>query len=190
MDIRMPDVDGLHATRKIRALPGSRGRVPIVALSADMQPETRSQAMRAGASGFLPKPIDWPAIDLLLARIAADAGRASRAAPAAARVDEASFACARDELGPDAHDLALQHYWQHGASDVDACRAALAADDFGALAAAAHSLAGASASVGIESVAAAASSLEASGAAQAGAALRRLEAAFAAAAADWRMQHP
>jgi DNA-binding NarL/FixJ family response regulator len=53
MDIRMPRVDGLAATRKILAQPGARTRVVI--LTTFDQDEYVLQALRAGASGFLLK---------------------------------------------------------------------------------------------------------------------------------------
>jgi signal transduction histidine kinase/CheY-like chemotaxis protein len=56
MDWRMPVMDGLEATRRIRALEGGRD-VKIVALSASVFKEERDQVLAAGADDFLPKPI-------------------------------------------------------------------------------------------------------------------------------------
>jgi signal transduction histidine kinase/CheY-like chemotaxis protein len=57
MDIHMPVMDGLSSTRHIRALPGERGRVPIVALTADVMSDAADQAMAAGMNAFLSKPL-------------------------------------------------------------------------------------------------------------------------------------
>jgi signal transduction histidine kinase len=57
MDIHMPVMDGLSSTRQIRALPGERGRVPIVALTADVMNDVADQAMAAGMNAFLSKPL-------------------------------------------------------------------------------------------------------------------------------------
>ena len=57
MDIHMPVMDGLSSTRQIRALPGSRGQVPIVALTADVMNDAAEQARAAGMNAFLSKPL-------------------------------------------------------------------------------------------------------------------------------------
>lgn len=63
MDIRMPRVDGLEATRRLRA---SGVRVPIVALTADALSEHKSECLAAGCDAYLPKPLDLDRlIDLL-----------------------------------------------------------------------------------------------------------------------------
>jgi CheY-like chemotaxis protein len=58
MDVRMPGVDGLEATRRIRALPGRRGRVPVVALTAQVFAEQVERCREAGMDGHLAKPFD------------------------------------------------------------------------------------------------------------------------------------
>jgi len=57
MDVHMPGMDGLTATRAIRALPGPVAGVPIIALSADVLPEQIARCHAAGMNGHVPKPI-------------------------------------------------------------------------------------------------------------------------------------
>ena len=57
MDVQMPTLDGIEATRRIRALPGPRGRVPILAMTAHAMPEARSGCLAAGMNDYLAKPI-------------------------------------------------------------------------------------------------------------------------------------
>jgi CheY-like chemotaxis protein len=57
MDVNMPVMDGLAATRLIRALPGVVAQTPIVVLTADVMNEARERAMKAGANDFVSKPV-------------------------------------------------------------------------------------------------------------------------------------
>ena len=57
MDVNMPVMDGLSATRLIRALPGEVAQIPIVIFTADVMNEAREQALAAGANDFLSKPV-------------------------------------------------------------------------------------------------------------------------------------
>jgi PAS domain S-box-containing protein len=63
MDIHMPEVDGLTATREIRA---AGYTLPIIAVSADALAERRSTALAAGCNDYVTKPIDF---DELLATL-------------------------------------------------------------------------------------------------------------------------
>jgi signal transduction histidine kinase/CheY-like chemotaxis protein len=60
MDIRMPVMDGLEATRRIRRLGGPAAETPIVALTADIDPDLEVAAKAAGVSQLAAKPIDPP----------------------------------------------------------------------------------------------------------------------------------
>jgi signal transduction histidine kinase/CheY-like chemotaxis protein len=69
MDIHMPDVDGLEAARRIRALESSP-RTPIVALTANAFAEDREAALGAGMDDFLVKPLDRVRLRAILDGIA------------------------------------------------------------------------------------------------------------------------
>ena len=70
MDIHMPEVDGLEATRQIRKLETERGsHTPIIALSASVLKEDRWQCQEAGMDGFISKPIDFPELFDEIARV-------------------------------------------------------------------------------------------------------------------------
>ena len=57
MDIQMPDMDGLTATRLLRAEPKT-SEIPIVAVTASVMDKDRSKTLEAGCDGHIPKPID------------------------------------------------------------------------------------------------------------------------------------
>ncbi|CAO3434752.1 response regulator [Azospirillum doebereinerae] len=57
MDVSMPEVDGLSATATIRSLGGERGRVPIIAVTANAQPDDRDRCLDAGMNDYVTKPV-------------------------------------------------------------------------------------------------------------------------------------
>ena len=79
MDLHMPLMDGVAATRAIRALPeAARSTVPIVAMTADAFEETRDRCMVAGMNDFLTKPVSPQKLATLLRQLF---GRESGAVP-------------------------------------------------------------------------------------------------------------
>jgi CheY-like chemotaxis protein len=78
MDLHMPHMDGLEATRGIRAIEAESGapRTPILALTANASAEDREACLAAGMDGFLAKPLDRERLALALAA----AGKAALAA--------------------------------------------------------------------------------------------------------------
>jgi len=73
MDIHMPVMDGLSATRAIRALPRPRSQVPIIALTADVLQEARDQAKAAGVDAFITKPVTQEDLEAAMAAVLARA---------------------------------------------------------------------------------------------------------------------
>jgi signal transduction histidine kinase len=69
MDLQMPVMDGLEAARVIRMLPGPAGRVPIVALTANVMPDEIAACRAAGMQAHLAKPIDSAALTALLDQV-------------------------------------------------------------------------------------------------------------------------
>ncbi len=57
MDVEMPDMDGLHTTRRIRHMPGPVSQIPIIALSAHQSRDWNIIARQSGVDEFINKPI-------------------------------------------------------------------------------------------------------------------------------------
>ena len=57
MDLQLPDIDGLEATKRIRASEAD-GEVPIIALTSFAMAGDRERALAAGCTGYIEKPIN------------------------------------------------------------------------------------------------------------------------------------
>lgn len=68
MDLSLPQLDGLAATRRIRAQEGAR-KVPIVAVSAHDSADFHAEALAAGCNEYVTKPIDFDQLVQLLDRL-------------------------------------------------------------------------------------------------------------------------
>ncbi len=65
MDLSLPFVDGLAATRQIRSMP-EMSTVPIVAVSAHDTSDFHGMALEAGCNAYVTKPIDYPQLEALV----------------------------------------------------------------------------------------------------------------------------
>jgi len=74
MDLQMPAMDGMEATRAIRALGDVRAAVPIIAMTANAFEEDRQACLAAGMDDYLSKPIDVEQLGKAIARCNVAAG--------------------------------------------------------------------------------------------------------------------
>lgn len=177
MDVSMPEMDGLQATKAIRALPEPAARVPIIALTGNVMRRHQEACIAAGMDAFLSKPVGRDRlvgliVEMLGARRQPDtaAHQARDALPAAAPSAQARrdprFTLDRDELtrlidgiGP-AFDEIRPVFESDIARRVAAIGDALEAGDARKLAREAHSLKSASASFGFRRVSRYAAAIE------------------------------
>jgi CheY-like chemotaxis protein len=68
MDLSLPYLDGLAATRRIRVLPGFE-KIPIVAVSAHDTADFHNEALAAGCNAYLTKPIDYSELEEVVNRL-------------------------------------------------------------------------------------------------------------------------
>ncbi|WP_340644953.1 ATP-binding protein [Phenylobacterium sp.] len=79
MDVNMPGIDGLEATRRIRALGGVAAQTPVIALTADVMTHHQQRYHAAGMNGFVPKPFSPIQLLAEIARLVAGEGEAEAA---------------------------------------------------------------------------------------------------------------
>lgn len=147
MDIAMPALDGLEATRRIRELPGRRGRVPIIGLTAHAGVREREAALAAGMNICLSRPVDRQTLTLVVDR---HLGRA--AAPAVPLVSEAAFRDIFDRFDPAAKATLFGHFEADLADQMGRLQAAVAGGDRAAERRAVHALTGIAGTFGLEAL--------------------------------------
>ena len=99
MDMLMPEMDGLDATRSIRQLPEGR-ELPILAMTANAFDDDRQACMVAGMNDFISKPVDPPALYATLIRWLPERAPASHAEPAGSRAAESQSALPAQPRSP------------------------------------------------------------------------------------------
>ena len=151
MDVQMPQVDGLEATKRIRALPSPHGQIPIIALTANAFASEIQACLDAGMTDHLVKPID---VDKLLGAVDR-AVQPERASPSPAKLRPPA------EAPPTQLPPALMEKFvaQLGAAAAD-IDAALALGEAAAIIDGCHKLSGVSAVFGYPDLAEAAHTLE------------------------------
>ncbi len=70
MDLSLPIIDGLSATKRIREIPPLMN-TPIIAVSAHDTADFHTQALKAGCDGYIRKPIDFNQLEELISRLLA-----------------------------------------------------------------------------------------------------------------------
>jgi CheY-like chemotaxis protein len=74
MDVQMPEMDGIEATRLIRALPPEKSGIPIIALTAQADVNIEDELRAAGMDDYISKPINF---DILFSKLSTLAAKQS-----------------------------------------------------------------------------------------------------------------
>ena len=165
MDVQMPEMDGLEATRRIRS--DARWRdLPVIAMTAGAMPQEREQTVAAGMDDYITKPIDVEQMFATIARwlrpadpelpeVAAEVG-AIQGWPGLDTAFGLKSVFNKDVL----YAKLLRAYGENAARSMPKFAVALAAEDRKELARLAHTLKGSSGTLGMHAVYEAATALE------------------------------
>ncbi len=117
MDVRMPELAGPEATKEIRKLPGLKGAVPIIALTADVMAENKEAYFAAGMNDCVGKPINHEELAVAINRVIGETvNMIQEEAPSAPAFD---FESLKAELGlPEEIIISLLQKFVETYSDV------------------------------------------------------------------------
>jgi PAS domain S-box-containing protein len=167
MDFQMPTLDGLSATRAIRAHEAATGkrRTPVIAMTASVLAEHRRASVEVGMDGFATKPVDWFTLSHEIARVLGldqqQAERDAIAVPAAAReVLNRRAGLHRWADKADVYAEALDHFGRQYADLATTLKMHAAGGSHQELRMLAHKVRGVAANVGLEQLSDALSKLE------------------------------
>ena len=157
MDVHMPIMDGIEATRRIRALPGTKARTPIIAMTADAMEGARERFLEAGMNDYIGKPINPESFRVVVQHwLVGEAAGPDDGTPD----NDPIFAELRDEYRGRLFDDAarLEKLWSEFDSSTEIGRRALLAAEMMRLT---HGLSGSAASFGFAAIGEAARPLDA-----------------------------
>lgn len=163
MDVRMPDMDGMEAARRIRALPEpTKAGIPIVGLTASVQPDEIRRCLDAGMNQVLRKPITRDALRRAFAGLSVppEAGGSPAAGDDVPLLDEPVLEQHCRALGIDRLRGIVERFRQ-SSTELRASLLAAEPDDAAVVREASHKLAGAAAGLGCLRLSERASVLEA-----------------------------
>jgi CheY-like chemotaxis protein len=160
MDMQMPEMDGLAATRAIRADGGRNALVPIIALTADATPERRRFYDNVGLTDFMTNPVSVDALQKRFALIGQPAAPAIEGLSPETAIDIERIAELRAVLGEHKVATLLDLLSKELRERPEALRRAFDSGDVPSVQEQAHSLKGAVASFGAGRLARAAKAVE------------------------------
>ncbi|AWB08707.1 hybrid sensor histidine kinase/response regulator (plasmid) [Azospirillum humicireducens] len=172
MDVQMPVMDGLEATRRIRRLSGPATTIPIVALTANAMQGDAAICLEAGMDDYLSKPINARKLLDAITRFVKPAGEedggpggdpaggppsappSAPPEPEPAAVNTEKIEELRDALGKDGFALLLETFFRDSSMHLALLFGAIDSRDCAAIEREAHILKGSAANVGFDRLAA------------------------------------
>ena len=163
MDMQMPVMDGIAATREIRAAEPLGRRVPIIAMTANASERDKMLCKEAGMDGFEAKPVSMARLAAILAdrgggtdggAIVVAAGAGSQNAPAAANAEPVDFDPSRvgelvEAVGQEAYDSLADMFFQDAASLLSDLSRAITTNDLALFDRTLHSFKGSASNLGM-----------------------------------------
>ncbi|RST87196.1 response regulator [Aquibium carbonis] len=174
MDMHMPVMDGIAATREIRRLDGAAGKVPIVAMTANASDTDRNLCIEVGMNGFEAKPIssarlrsllarhggkDTAGVDATAAGPSGDQAGDDAGTPGALSRDEGRYAELVDAIGQDGFDQLLGVFFDDASTLLSDLHRAMQSGDLELLDRSLHSLKGSASNLGFTGIASLADTL-------------------------------
>jgi PAS domain S-box-containing protein len=173
MDVNMPGMDGIEATRIIRELPNELARIPIIAMTALAMPGDRDMILSTGMDDYVSKPVIKKELHATIVRAmkgveSTDSDRADIQKTEAddmesVLIDREVMNLLRIDVGSELLPEIIDAYLSELASRVEAITRAVSLGDFSLLAKEAHPLKSSSAAIGAMQLADLASDLESAG---------------------------
>ena len=169
MDVAMPVMDGLTATREIRGRPGLNQKSPIIAITSNAFAEDRERCLSAGMDDFISKPLNIESFFEKLAHWLGAGESASKSRVASvieSKIDEAMYLSIdvletlADSVSWEVLPSITDTYLEESAKRVKLCKDLLATGDLAALGEHAHALKSSSGSLGLLNFQALAAQLE------------------------------
>lgn len=146
MDMMMPRVDGIAATRMIRAGAAPGSQVRIIGLTANAQASDRTACETAGMNGFLTKPVTMERLRAVLASVPPEDPPVQAGEPL---LDREFLDRLADDIGADGTAEVLRAFLEEGPARLEAIERGIADSHMQAVRREAHALAGAARNVGL-----------------------------------------
>jgi len=160
MDVQMPEMDGLEASRRIKQGEAVTGRPRIIAVTADAMQGDRERCLAAGMDDYITKPIHVEALVAALTKTRQQSAAEDSEPEASPVIDFKKFEEFRDTMGTDFIGEVIEVFNEDAPELLEQMKQALSSDDAELLRRAAHSLKSNSAAFGADKLAELARELE------------------------------
>ncbi|MXO88756.1 ATP-binding protein [Alteraurantiacibacter aestuarii] len=148
MDVNMPLLDGKEATRLIRQLPGAKGQVPVVGVTAHVMQSDHDELLEAGMNALVSKPVDLASLTARMEEVLRQSAGTAADPATIPLIDEEATRQLFDALPEDRRNTVLALSLRDMASLGKKLSAAIRSGDHGKARREAHSLRGVGGNIG------------------------------------------